>query len=111
MGVRHRSSRSRSAWLLAALLAPVLAALTLLAPAALAQSPPGAPSSVTVARADGTLTANWPAVSGASTYHVTYSDSGGQGWQLAALDHPSGGGSAESITIAVDNDKTYYLMT
>ena len=102
MGIRHRSSRSRSAWLLAALLAPVLAALTLLAPAALAQSPPGTPSSVTVARADGTLTATWPAVSGATSYHVTYSDSGGQGWQLAALDHAS-----TSITIAVDNAKTY----
>ena len=95
--------RPRSTWRLA-FLALALAALALLPSAALAQSPPGTPSSVSVTRADGTLTASWPAVSGATHYHVTYSSTGGASWQLAALDH-----AATSITISVDNAKTYIV--
>ena len=92
----------------------VLAALALLAAfAALAlavqtvaaqQSPPGAVASVSVTRADGTLTASWDAPSGATSYHVTYSSTGGASWELASLDH-----SATSITISVDNAKTYIV--
>ena len=70
--------------------------------------PPAAVGAVTVTRADGTLTASWDAVSGATTYHVTYTDNGAQSWQLAALDHPAGGGD-ESITFDADNAKTYIV--
>ena len=48
---------------------------------------PGPVSSVAVTRADGSLTASWPAVNGATKYHVTYTDNGGQSWSLAALNH------------------------
>ena len=56
--------------------------------------PPGTPSSVTVTRGDGTLHASWPAVDGASSYHVTYSGDNGTSWSLAAFSHPD-----TSITI------------
>ena len=66
---------------------------------------PGTPSSVTVTRSDGTLTATWPAVSGATSYHVTYSADGGHSWSLAALNHPDA-----SITISpVTNSATYIV--
>ena len=70
----------------------------------LAQSPPATPSSVSVTRADGTLTASWDAISGATKHHVTYTDNGGASWQLAALAHPS-----SSIEIDADNSKTYIV--
>ena len=67
--------------------------------------PPAKPASVTVTRADGTLTASWAAVEGATSYHVTYSDDGGGSWARAALNHPD-----NSITISgVDNAKTYLV--
>ena len=66
--------------------------------------PPGAVASVTVTRADGTLTASWDAPSGATSYHVTYTGDNAQSWQLAALDH-----TGTSIEIDVDNDKTYVV--
>ncbi len=67
--------------------------------------PPAAPSSVTVTRSDGALSASWPAVDGASSYHVTYSADGGASWSLAALNHPG-----SSITISgVDNAETYIV--
>ena len=66
---------------------------------------PGTPSSVTVTRSDGTLTATWPAVAGATSYHVTYSADGGHSWSLAALNHPDA-----SITISsVTNSATYIV--
>ena len=78
------------------------------APTASAQAPetaPATPSQVTVTRADGSLTASWPAVDGATSYHVTYTSDGKQSWALAALNHPSA-----SITIGgVDNTKTYFV--
>ena len=67
-------------------------------------APPDAVASVSVTRADGTLTASWDAPSGATSYHVTYTDDGAQSWQLAALDH-----AATSITITADNSKTYIV--
>ena len=67
-------------------------------------TPPATPSSVTVTRADGTLTAAWDAVSGATSYHVTYSADGGGSWHLAAFDHPSA-----SITISATNGDTYIV--
>ena len=66
--------------------------------------PPAMPSSVSVTRADGTLTASWDAVDGATGYHVTYTSDNGQSWSLAALNHPG-----VSITIDVANGETYIV--
>ena len=72
---------------------------------ALAQSPPGTPSSVSVTRSDGTLRASWDAVSGATSYHITYSSDNGTSWSLGALNHTN-----SSITISnIDNSKTYIV--
>ena len=66
---------------------------------------PDTPSSVTVTRADGTLTASWPAVDKATSYHVTYTVNGSGNWLLADLKH-----TGNSITISgVDNAKTYVV--
>ena len=70
-----------------------------------AQSPPATPSSVTVTRADGSLTASGYSVADATKYHVTYSSDNGASWSLAALAH-----TASSITISgVDNSNTYIV--
>ena len=98
---RIRLHHSRPAWQLAALL---LAALVFLPSIPLAQSAPSTPSAVTVTRADGTLTATWPAVGGATKYHVTYTSNNKQSWSLAALNH-----TTTSITISGDNAKTYIV--
>ena len=71
-------------------------------------TPPASPASVSVTRADGTLTASWQAVDNADTYHVTYTDNDAQSWQLATLDHPATPG-AVTITIAVANAKSYIV--
>ena len=56
-------------------------------------------------RSDGTLNASWPAVSGATHYHVTYTVNGSGSWHLGALNHPSA-----SIAISgVDNSKSYVV--
>ena len=102
MSRRHTLPQHRPAF--AAALALVLAALLLSSPPALAQSPPGPVSSVSLSRADGTLTASWDAVPGATKYHVTYSSNGGASWSLAALDH-----TENSITFSADNAKTYIV--
>ena len=65
---------------------------------------PATPSSVSVERADGTLTASWPAATHASHYHVTYTTNNGQSWSLAALQHAD-----TTITINADNDATYIV--
>ena len=68
-------------------------------------APPETPSSVSVTRSDGSLTASWPAVAGATSYHITYSSDGGVSWSLAALNH-----SSASITISnVTNSATYIV--
>ena len=69
-----------------------------------AQSPPATPSSVTLTRADGTVTASWPAVSGATKYHVTYSSDGKQSWTAASGSHTS-----NSISFNADNGKSYIV--
>ena len=74
---------------------------------ALAQSPPGQVSSVTLTRADGTVTADWPAVSGATRYHVTYSTDGGASWHAPVDDHRNI--PANSLTFNADNAKTYVV--
>ena len=63
------------------------------------------PSNVTVTRSDGALTASWPAVPGASTYHITYTSDGGSNWSLGARYH-----STNSITINnLTNSATYIV--
>ena len=104
MNIRRTFLRSRPALRLVALMALLLAALTLSLSPALAQSPPGTPSSVSVSRSDGSLTASWSAVSNATFYHVTYSSNNGKSWSLAALRH---GGT--SITIGATNGATYIV--
>ena len=89
VGVRARSSADDSGWRNSAPAGPF--------------TPLSAPESVTVTRGDGTLMATWPAVKGATSYHVTYSSDSGVSWSLAALNHPEA-----SITIeGVANDETY----
>ena len=90
------------------LLAVVVAAAFLIASApASAQSntPPATPSSVSLTRADGTVTASWPAASGATKYHVTYSSDHKQGWTAASVSH-----TGTSVTISgADNAKSYIV--
>ena len=77
------------------------------APAAPSNPPPAAPSTVTVTRADGTLTVTGYAVSNATKYHITYSSNNKQSWSgPPCADNCAG----TSITISgVDNDKTYIV--
>ena len=101
----HALFSTRLTWRLAALFALTLAALILLPGIALAQSPPATPASVTVTRANGTLTASGYAVANATKYHITYSSNGGGSWSLAAYNH-----TGASITINnADNSKTYIV--
>ncbi len=105
MGIYRMLLHSRTAWLLGALATAVLLLVILFPiPVVEAQSAPGPVASVNVTRADGTLTASWPAPAGATSYHVTYSDNGKQSWQLAALDH-----AGTDITFNADNGKTYVV--
>ncbi len=68
-------------------------------------TPPATPGPVTVTRTDGTVTANWDAVDGATSYHITYTTNGATSWQLAALNHPD-----NTITINnADNNATYII--
>ena len=67
--------------------------------------PPLAPEWVSVTRADGTLTATWPARERAYAYHIAYTSDSGSSWTLAALYHP-----ATTITIdGVSNNATYVV--
>ncbi len=95
---------------LAAALLGLLALATLLSPSpALGQSnAPATPTSVSITRANGTLTATWPAVDGATRYHVTYTSDNTQSWTAAAS--PADNHSDSAITIDdVDNAKTYIV--
>ena len=99
----------RPAGALLALVAALLAAALLFAyvgvPMAAAQSSPATPASVTLTRADGTVTASWPAAAGATKYHVTYSSDGRQSWTAASDGH-----AGTSITITgADNSKSYVV--
>ena len=67
---------------------------------------PDKPASVTVTRADGSLTATWPAAKGASTYHVTYSADHGGSWSLAAANHA---GTTITINQGIVNSATYIV--
>ena len=67
--------------------------------------PPGAVGSVSVVHNGDSLSVSWTAAERAATYHVTYTDDGGQSWQLAALKHQ---GTALTIDNA-DASKTYVV--
>ena len=97
-------------WPLAALLLGLLALTALLSasPAAAESqtesSPPGRVDSVSVTRANGSLTASWDAPAGATRYHITYSSDSAASWSLGAYDH-----TTTSLTISADNAKTYIV--
>ena len=101
----------RRGGVLAAMLAALAGVALLLAyagvPLAEAQSPPATPSSVTLTRADGTVTASWPAVSGATKYHVTYSTDGGGSWHAPVSDNTNI--STNSLTFNANNAKSYVV--
>ena len=93
VGVRAGNDHGWSAWVNSAAAGPYVPPLP---------DPPGAVSSVSTTRADGTLTASWDAPSGAAKYHVTYTTDWGQTWTSAADAHAS-----TSITIGADNARAY----
>ena len=69
-----------------------------------ASGPPSTPSSVTVTRGNGTVTATWLTASGATKYHVTYSSDNKQSWTAASDSH-----AETSITINIDASKAYIV--
>ena len=105
MNVQHTLCLFRPARVLAWLLALLLATLTLAS--AQAQAPPATPDAVTLARADGTVTADWPAVAGATRYHVAYSTDGGASWHAPVDD--SANVPTNRLTFSADNGKTYVV--
>ena len=93
VAVRALNSHGSSGWINSVLAGPFV------------PDPPDAPSSITITRADGTITATWPAVDGATSYHITYSSDGGTSWSLGAFEHTD-----NSITISdVTNSSTYIV--
>ena len=71
--------------------------------------PPATPGVITVSRSDGTLSAFWNSVGGATSYHVTYTGDNGASWSLAALNHPAGNGTTSITITGVDNGKPYIV--
>ena len=102
VGVRARNSGGDSSWRNSPPAGPYTPPQTPDPP-----DPPATPSSVTVTRADGSLTASWDAVDGASKYHVTYSDDGGKSWHAPVDDHMNV--PTNSLTFSVDNAKSYII--
>ena len=105
LSIRLCATKTARSFLLTAL--TLLASLVFSSSHALAQSPPGSVSSVSLSRADGTVTATWPAVSGATKYHVTYSTDGGASWHAPVADHRNV--PTNSLTFSADNAKTYIV--
>ena len=62
---------------------------------------------MSLTRADGTVTASWPAVSGATKYHATYSTDGGGSWHAPVDGHTNI--TTTSITFNADNAKPYIV--
>ena len=90
--------------------AVALAALLIVTPTprtVVAKGPPGTVSSVTLTRGDGTITATWDAVNGATKYHVTYTTDGGSSWHAPVTDNANY--PTNSMTFNVDNAKTYMV--
>ena len=78
-----------------------------LASSALAQSPPGHVGSVILTRADGSVTASWNAVAGATKYHVTYTTDDGKSWHAPVDDHTNV--PTNTLTFSADNTLTYIV--
>ncbi len=97
VGVRARNSSGDSGWRNSPPAGPYTPPQT--------PDPPGPVSSVSITRADGTLTASWDAPSGAAKYHVTYND--GTGWHAPVPGHDNI--TATSITFGADNARTYVV--
>ena len=76
-------------------------------PAAPPTQAPDTPGSVTITRADGSLTASWDPTHGADRYHVTYSSDHRQSWNAAAS--PGDNHSANRVVINADNAKTHHV--
>ena len=90
VGVRAGNDSGWSGWRNSSSVAPLSA-------------PPATPSSVSVSRADGTLTVSGYTVTGATKYHITYSTNRGISWNAASDNH-----TGSSITINnIDNSKPY----
>ena len=96
-------------WMLACGALLLAAAVLVPVSAASAAQVPAVPEHVTVERADGTVTASWPSVAGAVSYHVTYSADGGASWKLAALEHPGAEGTTSISIDGADNAATYVV--
>ena len=64
-------------------------------------------SSITLSRADGTVTADWPAPDGATKYHVTYTTDGGGSWHAPVNGHDNV--QTNTLTFTADNAKTYVV--
>ena len=97
IGVRARNSAGDSGWRNSPPAAPYTPPPS--------TTPPATPSAITVTRADGTLTATWPAVDTATSYHITYSTNGGASWHLAAFNHPD-----NTITINNATNTATYII-
>ena len=97
VGVRAHNAHGYSSWINSSASSPHTPS----------QQPPARPTSVTLTRSDAKLTAAWPAVAGATGYHVTYTtdtEAVSRTWHLAALNHPT-----VTITIDADNDNSYIV--
>ena len=66
---------------------------------------PGKVTNLSASRDNGSITASWDAVDGATKYHVTYSTDGGASWSLAAAEH-----TTNSITIANADGNLPYVV-
>ena len=62
---------------------------------------------MSLTRSDGTVTANWPAISNATKYHVTYTTDGGGSWHAPVADHRNV--PTNSLTFNADNSKSYMV--
>ena len=69
--------------------------------------PPAAVGAITVTRADGTITASWDTVSGATKYHITYSTDNRASWHAPVNGHRNW--LSNSLTFDADNAKTYII--
>ena len=69
--------------------------------------PPASVGSVSASRSDGNIVANWPAVDGATKYHVTYSADGGGSWHAPVDNHRNH--PTNSISFSGDAGKIYIV--
>ena len=106
--MKPRLSRFNLIAVAATFLATAVVAVSLLLVAAnnsyAQQSVPGNVSNITLTRADGTITASWDAVSGATKYHAMYSDDDRGSWHGPVDDHTNI--QTTSITFSADNAKS-----